>query len=216
MNFIRGTSLAVLLLSLCGAGLAQQTAKPVLSAAPVAPATAPAAVDSAPVPVTPDYVIGEEDSLKVDVWTDKPEPDLSGNGIPVRPDGNISLPLLGDIRASGLTPTQLAAQITLRLGKIVNDPTVNVTVLAVNSKRIYLVGAVSHVGPLPLRPGMTILQAIATAGGLSDYAKQKHIYILREQAGKQLTIPFDYSKALKKGDMQGISLKAGDTIVVPE
>jgi polysaccharide export outer membrane protein len=91
---------------------------------------------------------------------------------------------------------------------------VNVTVLAVLSKQVFLIGEVNHVGPLPITPGMNILQAIASAGGLTPYANKKKIYILRGDPGKQQKIFFDYTKALKKGDMQGVSLVPGDTIVV--
>jgi len=92
---------------------------------------------------------------------------------------------------------------------------VDVAVLAVNSKRIFMIGEIMHVGPIAITPGMNVLQAIATAGGLTPYANKKHIYILRGEPGKQQNIPFDYTKALKKGDMQGVSLVPGDTIVVP-
>jgi polysaccharide export outer membrane protein len=110
---------------------------------------------------------------------------------------------------------QLAANITTQLLKFRKDPVVNVSVLSVNSKRIYLLGEVGRVGPLTLAPGMTILQAISSAGGLTPYASKKHLYILRMVGGKQQKIPFDYTKALKTGNMQGISLEPGDTIVAP-
>jgi polysaccharide export outer membrane protein len=145
------------------------------------------------------------------VWK---QPNLSAT-LPVRPDGKISLPLVGDIPAAGFTPMALAADITNRLKQFVTDPVVDVSVLAVNSKRIFLIGEIGHVGPLAITPGMTVLQAIATAGGLTPYANKKKIYILRGDPGKQQKIPFDYNKALKKGDMQGVSLVPGDTIVVP-
>jgi polysaccharide export outer membrane protein len=166
-------------------------------------------------PVTPDYVIGASDVLQVSVWTDRPEPDMSVNGIPVRPDGKISLPLIQDVQAAGLTAMHLGDDITARLKKYVADPTVNVAVLQVNSKQVFLIGEVGRVGPLSIMPGMTVLQAIASAGGPTPYANKKRIYILRGEQGKQQKIPFDYNKALKKDDMQGVSLVAGDTIVVP-
>jgi polysaccharide biosynthesis/export protein len=188
--------------------------KPVLTAEPPAQpsAPAPAASSSGPAAVSANYIIGPEDSLKIDVWK---EPNLSSPGLPVRPDGKISLPLVGDIPAAGRTPMQLSADITEQLKKFVTDPVVDVTVLAVNSKHVFLIGEVGHVGPLAITPGMTILQAIATAGGLTPYANRKHIYVLRGEPGKQEKIPFDYNKAVKKGDMQGVSLQTGDTIVVP-
>jgi polysaccharide biosynthesis/export protein len=157
------------------------------------------------------YVIGPEDQLQVTVWKNE---QLSGTVV-VRPDGMISLTLVNDIQAAGLTPMQLAQDIANRLKKFFNEePTVGVTVLTVRSKSIYIMGEVGHVGPIPIAPGMSVLQAIATAGGLSPYANGKHIYILRGDPAHQKQIPFDYKKA-KKGDMQGIVLQPGDTIVVP-
>ena len=157
------------------------------------------------------YVIGADDSLQVTVWK---EPTLSGT-IPVRPDGMISLVLVGDLPAAGRTPMQLGDDITARLKKYIQDPVVTVVVLAVNSQRIFMVGEVGHVGPIMLTPGMTPLQAIAAAGGLTTFANSKHIYILRGEAGKQQKIPFNYKMALKGDNKQNVSLVPGDTVVVP-
>ncbi len=157
------------------------------------------------------YVIGPEDSLQVTVWK---EPQLSGSYL-VRPDGMISLVLLNDVRAAGLTPMQLSANITDRLKKLVQDPIVSVVVNSVPSQRIFMVGEVGHVGPISLLAGMSPLQAIATAGGLSPYANKKRIYILRGMGATQQKIPFDYKKALKGDNSQGVTLHPGDTIVVP-
>lgn len=215
MKLLRCTIWLVLLLSAAASFAQQGAGKPVLSAQPTPEPNTPApaaTLGSAPAAVSANYIIGPEDSLKIDVWK---EPNLSASGLPVRPDGKISLPLVGDVPAAGRTPMQLAAEITELLKKFVTDPVVDVTVLAVNSKHIFLIGEVMHVGPLPITPGMTVLQAIATAGGLTPYANRKHIYILRGDPGKQQKIEFDYNKALKKGDMQGVSLQTGDTIVVP-
>ena len=223
------TSLRCALLSIClvpalAAGLAQQTVnKPAPSAKPAAapainhPATSSSSVRpttaaspaARPSNVASNYIIGAEDTLQITVWQ---EPNLSTPALPVRPDGKVSLPLVGDIIAAGFTPMQLATDIGNRLKQYVTDPVVDVSVLAVNSKRVYLIGEVMHVGPLAITPGMTVLQAIATAGGLTPYAK-KHIYILR--GDRQQKVPFDYTLAVKKGDMQGVSLVPGDTIVVP-
>jgi polysaccharide export outer membrane protein len=214
MRFLRGTLFfSIAFLALVTTGLAQQSAgKPVLTAKPVPtqPAPAPTPVKGTPM-ISPDYVIGADDLLLVTVWN---ETQLSGSHA-VRPDGMITLPLLGDVLAAGSTPMQLKADLTTRLKKFVTDPVVDVSVSAVNSKLVYFVGEVGHVGPLQLTPGMTILQAIATAGGLTPYANKKKIYILRGEQGKQQTIHFNYDKALKKDDMQGVSLVPGDTIVVP-
>jgi polysaccharide export outer membrane protein len=162
--------------------------------------------------VSANYVIGADDSLKIDVWH---EQQLSVT-VPVRPDGKITLPLINDIQAAGYTPMQLEADLTARLSKFVTDPVVSVSVLAVNSKHVFMIGEIMRQGPEPITPGMTILQAIASAGGLTPYASKKKIYILRGDPNKQQRIPFDYVKALKKGDMQGLTLIPGDTIVVPE
>ena len=156
------------------------------------------------------YIIGPEDSLQITVWK---EPTLSGN-FPVRPDGMISLVLVGDLPAAGLTPMALSNDITQRLKKYIQDPVVTVSVLGVNSQRIFLVGEVNKVGPVMLTPGMTPLQAIVSAGGLSQFANSKRIYILRTVAGKQQKFPFNYKAALK-GENTGITLLPGDTIVVP-
>jgi polysaccharide export outer membrane protein len=217
MNLFRCILISSCLLPALGTGLAQQSAgKPILSADPTEPASAPPArvsvpPEAGPLSLSPNYIIGADDSLKIEVWK---EEQLSAS-LTVRPDGKISLPLINDIPAAGLTPMQLAADITSRLTKFVTDPIVNVSVIAVNSKRVFLIGEVGRVGPLPITPGMTILQAIAAAGGLTPYANRKHIYILRGDPAKQQKIFFDYTKAVKKGDMQGVSLLPGDTIVVP-
>jgi polysaccharide export outer membrane protein len=156
------------------------------------------------------YVIGPEDILQVTVWK---EPTLSGT-LPVRPDGMISLVLVGDLPAAGMTPMALGADISQRLKKYIQDPVVTVVVTGVNSQRIFLVGEVGHVGPLMLTPGMTALQAIVASGGLSPFANSKRIYILRGTGVKQQKMPFNYKQALK-GDNQGVTLLPGDTIVVP-
>lgn len=189
---------------------ASDPATPSPSGLPPLPSSAPTFPANAP-QVSATYVIGPEDAISVNVWK---EPTVSG-AFAVRPDGMISLPLLGDITASGLTPMTLGTDIATRLKKYLTDPLVTVTVTAVNSKRYYMVGEVSHTGPLPLAPGMTPMQAIAAAGGLSVYANPKKIYILRTDKGKQVKIPFNYKKAIKDGDQQGVTLLSGDTIVVP-
>jgi polysaccharide biosynthesis/export protein len=157
------------------------------------------------------YIIGADDGLQVTVWK---EPSLSGT-FPVRPDGMISLVLVGDVPAAGLTPMQLGKDIAEHLKKYIQDPSVSVVVTAVNSQRIFMIGEVGHVGPMSLTPGMTPLQAIAAAGGLSTFAQAKRIYILRGPQGKQVKIPFNYKLALKGDSKQLIALEPGDTIVVP-
>lgn len=157
------------------------------------------------------YVIGPDDVLAVSVWK---EPELT-NTLPVRADGMISLPLLNDVPAAGLTPMQLAASITEKLRKYVSDPRVTVTVTAMNSKRIYITGEVVKPGAMNLTPDMTVLQALSSAG-FTQFANTKGIYILRNESGKQTKIPVNYKKLIKGQDVgQNVSLKPGDTIVVP-
>lgn len=191
------------------AAAAQQTQSPAATSQSVAPTTKQASTtDSSDIA---HYIIGAEDSLNITVWK---EPTLSGT-VPVRPDGRISMVLLGDLQAAGMTPMQLAADITQRLKKYVQDPIVSVVVLGVNSQRIFMIGEVGHVGAISMTPGMTPLQAIAAAGGLSPFAHPKRIYILRGTGANQKKIPFDYKKALKGDNKQDVSLEPGDTIVVP-
>jgi polysaccharide export outer membrane protein len=159
----------------------------------------------------PDYVIGADDMLHISVWK---EPDLT-ESLPVRPDGKISLPLLNDVVAAGLTPTQLADSITAKLKKFISDPRVTVVVTAMNSQKIYILGEVVHPGTAILQPNMTVLQALASAG-FTQFANTKGIYLLRNENGKQQKISVHY-RALIKGESvdQNIILKPGDTIVVP-
>lgn len=157
------------------------------------------------------YLIGPDDTLHVAVWK---EPDLTAT-LPVRPDGKISMPLLNDVQAAGLTPMQLADSLTEKLKKYVTDPRVTVVVTAMNSQRIYVLGEVLHTGAMPLTPDMTVLQALATAG-FTQFANTKGIYVLREQNGKQQKIPVNYKQLIKGNSAaQNIALKPGDTIVVP-
>jgi len=157
------------------------------------------------------YVIGADDMLLVSVWK---EPDLT-NTLPVRADGMISLPLLNDVQAAGLTPMQLANSITEKLKKYVSDPHVTVVVTQMNSKRIYAMGEVLKPGPMNLLPDMTVLQALS-ATGFTQFANTKGIYVLRNEGGKQTKIPINYKKLIKGEEMdQNLVLKPGDTIVVP-
>jgi polysaccharide export outer membrane protein len=127
----------------------------------------------------------------------------------------ISLPLLGDVLATGLTPLQLADQIAGKLKKFVQDPNVSVVVSQIHSKIVYLLGEVGKKGPIEMTPGLTVLEAIGSAGGLTDYANAKKIYILRNEGGKNEKIPVKYKQALKGDRSLDLVLKSGDTIVVP-
>jgi len=158
-----------------------------------------------------DYVIGADDTLRISVWK---EAELS-EVLPVRPDGKISMPLLNDIPAAGLTPLQLKDSITEKLKKFIADPRVTVVVTAMNSQRIFVSGEVLHSGPMPLLPHMTMLQALSQAG-FTQFASLKGIYLLRTENGKQEKIPFNYKEVIKGNHPeQNIMLKPGDTVVVP-
>lgn len=178
-------------------------------------AAPPAAAQSAPaIPAGPTYVIGPGDLLDIDVWQNA---ELSFKGLPVRPDGKISIPLLNDVQAAGLTAMQLSANISKGLRKYVKgDPVVTVVVTQVNSQRYYVLGEVAHPGVFPLLPGLTALQAISTAGGFTQFANGKKVYILRESNGNAEKLPFNYKQVVQGKDLdQNIQLKPGDTIVIP-
>lgn len=158
-----------------------------------------------------DYVIGADDVLHISVWK---EPDLSET-LPVRPDGKISMPLLGDVDAAGMTPVDLGKSITEKLKKYISDPRVTVVVNAMNSQRVFVTGEVNKPGAINLLPHMTVLQALASAG-FTQFANLKAIYLLRNENGRQVKLPFNYKEVVKGNHPeQNIPLKPGDTIVVP-
>ena len=160
----------------------------------------------------PSYVIGQDDVLDINVWK---EPDVSRQ-VPVRPDGKISLPLLNDVQASGLTPMQLQSQLSEKLKKFLTEPQVTVIVTAINSRRVYLMGEINRPGAIPLVPNMTVLQAISSAGGLTQFANSSKIQILRTENGKQATYLFNYRDVVRGVKTeQNIFLKPGDSLVVP-
>ncbi len=208
---------AVAALLMSSFALAQDApAQPAASSASPNVASDKAASDKA-TNVVPDsqagigYVIGPEDVLHVAVWR---EADLTAT-LPVRPDGKISLPLLNDVQASGLTPQQLAASVTEKLKKYIADPRVTVVVAQINSKRIFMVGEVLHPGPMSMIANMTVLQALSSAG-LNQFANTKRIYVLRTENGKQQKLPVNYRKLVKGEEIeQNYALRPGDTIVVP-
>ncbi|HTW79587.1 MAG TPA: polysaccharide biosynthesis/export family protein [Terracidiphilus sp.] len=157
------------------------------------------------------YVIGPSDVITVTVWK---QPNLSGPLV-VRPDGMISMPLLGDVPASGSTPPRLAGMIAARLTRYFRDPDVAVELTQINSKKIYLLGEVQKPGPVDMTPGMTLLQAIASAGGPTEYANTRKIYVLRNGGGTQEKMRVHYKDALKGSTDANLVLQSGDTIVVP-
>jgi polysaccharide export outer membrane protein len=185
--------------------MAAQTADVTKVDKPAATATAPEASSDS------DYVIGADDMLRISVWK---EPDLSET-LPVRPDGKISMPLLNDVPAAGLTPLQLKDSITEKLKKFIADPRVTVVVQTMASRRIFVSGEVVHTGPMVLLPHMTMLQALSQAG-FTQFANVKGIYLLRTENGKQVKLPFNYKDVIKGNHPeQNMLLKPGDTVVVP-
>lgn len=165
-----------------------------------------------PVKAGKDYVIGADDVLDVNVWK---EQELT-RSLQVRPDGKISMPLLGDVQAAGLTPGQLAQNVSEKLKKYLTAPQVTVILTQINSQRVYVMGEVTRPGAYPVLPGMTILQAISSAGGLTPFANGKKIFLMRDENHIQTKHPFSYKEVLdgRKAE-ENLSVKAGDTIVVP-
>jgi polysaccharide biosynthesis/export protein len=160
-----------------------------------------------------EFVIGSEDVIAIDVWK---EPEVS-HQVAVRSDGKISLPLIGEVQASGKTPKQLETEIASGLKSYLSNPEVTVIVQAINSKKYSILGRVSRPGSYPLASPMTILAAIAASGGCQDFAKRTQIYVLRTTAdGHEQRIPFNYKQVIKgKNSEQNIMLQPHDTIVVP-
>jgi len=161
----------------------------------------------------PTYRIGPGDVLQIDVWK---EPDASNPSVTVRPDGRVSLAMLGELRVAGLTPAELQAILIEKFGALIRDARVTVTVRDANSQKVYVIGEVRREGAVRMVGPMTVLQALAEAGGISDYAKRKQIYILRVVDGRQMRLPFDYEAVVKGQKVgQNVTLLPGDTVVVP-
>jgi len=197
----------------------------VADAAPQAPPSTPVATPSegsdrtlvpagAPVNrgVSDDYLIGAGDTLQIVVWK---EPEVSVPSAVVRPDGRITVPLVKDVEVAGLTPGQAETVIAGGLGKFITDPNVTVVIATINSKKIYVIGAVRKEGTLPYTYGMTVMQALSEAGGLNDYAKRKKIYILRTESGREYRLDFNYDEVVKGERMeQNVVLLPSDTVVI--
>ena len=211
--------LAVLLSSMIPiAALAQaaQAHAPTASAAapaPASPAGAPTPVASGATPTVPaDYVIGADDSLSIVFWRDK---DMSAD-VTVRPDGKVSLPLLNEVQASGLTPEQLRARVIEAASQFLEDPNATVVVREIRSRKVFITGNVAKPAAYPLVGDLNVLQLIAQAGGLQEYADAKNIVVLRTEGGKQHFFKVNFNDVIKKGNVaQNIALKPGDTVVVP-
>ena len=164
------------------------------------------------VPLPPDYVIGPEDVLSIVYWREK---DVSAD-VTVRPDGKISLPLLNDVQAAGLTPMQLHDRLLETSRRYIEDPNVTVVVTEIKSRKVFITGEVESPGSYPLTAPTTGIQLIAVAGGLRDYANSKNIVIVRTENGQLVTYAFNYKDVLSRKNLrQNIELKPGDTVVVP-
>ena len=181
-------------------------------AAPVAAAAPPPTATVTPVTPPADYVIGPDDSLSIVFWREK---DMSSD-VTVRPDGRISLPLLNDIPAAGLTPDELRRNITAAADKFVENPTVTVVVKAINSRKVFITGQVAKPGPYSIGAPTTVMQLLAMAGGVTEYADKENISIMRVENGRPVALRFNYKDVTKRKNLrQNIELKPGDTVVVP-
>jgi polysaccharide export outer membrane protein len=196
---------------------ATNTAEPTPPVTP-APSSAPAAtvapaanVESAILSNANDYRIGPEDLLDISVWKN---PELSRT-VPVRPDGKVSLPLVNDIQASGLTPTALRQQLIERLSEYIPAPEVAVIVREVHSMKVAVVGSVKTPGRYELKSAATVLEMIALAQGFTDFASRDRIVILRQENGDAKRIPFNYRKVAAGDEQANLVVQPGDIIVVP-
>ena len=225
---MRNVTATVLALTLFGhAAALAQTAPPPAPAQP-APALAqtpaqkpPASKPPGPapqgigpaVPVEAGFTIGPEDLLGIIVWR---EPDVSSD-VTVRPDGMVTLPLIRDVKAAGLTPQELGDRVQTALREYITDASVTVVVRQMNSRKAYITGEVAKPGAYPLTSAMTVMQLIAVAGGLTEFAEGKSISVMRVENGQTKTFLFDYKNVANgKKPRQNIVLRPGDTVVVPE
>jgi polysaccharide export outer membrane protein len=174
-------------------------------------ATAPAAAAGTVVPAG--YVIGPDDVLSVIFWREK---EMTAEEVVVRPDGKISLALLNDIQAAGLTPDGLRAKIDEAAKKFIADPHASVVVKTINSRKVFITGNVLKPGSYPLTTDMTVLQLIAVAGGLLEYADSKNVVVMRKEDGRDRHFKFNYKDVIRQKNVdQNIALRSGDTVIVP-
>jgi polysaccharide export outer membrane protein len=163
--------------------------------------------------VASSYIVGEADVLRINVWK---QPELSQPSVVVRPDGMVSVPLVGEVKVSGLTPVQIEATLVADLKQYVNEPRVTVTVAEIGSKLVYVTGEIQHPGAYPLVGPVDVLQIIAKAGGVTPYAHRRSVFVLRQINGKKEKLPVNYSQIFRgKNPEKNINLQPGDTVVVP-
>lgn len=164
-------------------------------------------------PAEPDYRVGPGDIVEISVWK---EPEVSSPSVVIRPDGKISLSLVGDLFVSGKTPMEIQAMLAEKLDPYIKSPNVTVTVKTIRSKKVYVLGEVARPGSFEITQPTTVLQILTEAGGLLPFAKQKAIYVLRNEGGKQQKLAFNYKDVVKgKRIEQNVQLQPGDTVVVP-
>jgi len=225
-KLLERTALGVLLACACvmqAIAGQEQSSKPAAKSPPLAAATAGAAAGGgagAAVPVANNdprvegaapFQIGPEDILDISVWKN---PELSRT-VPVRPDGKVSLPLVNDIQAAGLTPATLREQVTERLAEFIPAPEVSVMVREVHSRKVAVVGAVKTPGRFELKSPMTVLEVIALAQGFTDFASRDRIVVLRQTGTATTRVPFNYRKIAEGVDQENFFVKPGDVVVVP-
>lgn len=208
---LRAASIPALLLAV-SAGISASQVPGGRPPAPARPAQVPSPVIAGAVTPPGDYLIGVEDVLVIVFWRDK---DMSGEVV-VRPDGKITLPLINDVMAAGLTPDQLREKVSKEAERFIEEPAATVVVKQINSRKVYITGEVGKPGPYSLAGPTTVLQLIALAGGLKEYAHRKDIVVMRTAAGKALAFQFDYAAVVNRKKLQqNILLEPGDTVVVP-
>jgi polysaccharide export outer membrane protein len=197
-------------LAMVASAAAQQQVVPPATPSAASPPAAPATASAVDLPAG--YVVGPEDVLSIVVWREK---DLTTD-VTVRPDGRITLPLINDVMAQGLTPDQLRDQLKTLFDKFVEDSSVSVVVKQINSRKVFITGMVSKPGAYPLTSTMSVLQLISLAGGLNEFARGKEIVVMRTEDGKQKAMKFNYDDVRKGRKLQqNIELRPGDTVLVP-
>ena len=183
-----------------------------LAGLPAAVAQVPTPAPAAVAPSPPSYRLGAEDLLEISVWRE----DALKREVLVRPDGGISYPLIGDVQAAGKSVDELRAEITKRLEKFVPDAAVSVTVLRAGSQRVYVIGKVTRSGEFLVGRNVDVLQALSMAGGLTQFADQNGIRVVRRDGDRQVVLPFEYGRIVRGEKLeQNVLLRAGDVVVVP-
>jgi polysaccharide export outer membrane protein len=204
MTFRAGCGSLAIAVAIASAGLAAEAGQQHAS-------NAGATTDTAMEGVDPEYVIGLDDVLTITFWKDK---DMSSEVI-VRPDGRITLPLLNDVRAAGLSPEELRRQIAARAQEFVDDPNLTVTVKTINSRKVFITGQVAHPGPYSLTGRTTVVQLVSMAGGLTEYADARNLIVLRTENGKPVSYRVNYKDLERQVNVaQNIFLQPNDTVIV--